>query len=193
MSLHRCAWAGEEGTKMCRYHDEEWGSEEHDDKKLFSMLLLESFQAGLSWSCILNKREGFARAFDGFDYEKIARYDDAKVEELMGDRGIVRCRRKILAAIGNAQAFLKIRKEFGSFDRFLWSFAPNGPIRSRAGVSVVSSPLSDSVSKALKKRGMKYVGTVIVYSYLQTVGVIDDHEEGCFCAKRTENGETPVA
>lgn len=184
MSLRRCAWAGAEGTDMCLYHDREWGREEHDDQRLFEMLLLESFQAGLSWSCILRKREAFRRAFSGFDYTQIAAYGDEDIARLMGDAAIVRCRRKIQAAIDNARIFLQIRAEFGSFDRYLWSYAPGGPLVTRAGVSVASSPLSDAVSADLKRRGMRYVGTIIMYSYLQSIGVINDHEKGCFCAAK---------
>lgn len=174
---------------MCRYHDEEWGREQHDDRKLFEMLLLESFQAGLSWKCILNKREAFRRAFDGFDVRKIAEYDEGKKLQLMADAGIVRCRKKIDAAISNAQIFLEIQREFGSFDRYLQSFIPNGPVRSAAGMNVTHSPLSDAVSADLQKRGMKFVGTVIIYSFLQAVGVVNDHEISCaFAAK---SGQPP--
>ena len=168
---------------MCRYHDEEWGREEHDDRKLFEMLVLESFQAGLSWSCILNKREAFQRAFDMFDVEKVAAYGEEKKMALMADKGIVRNRRKIDAAVGNAQAFLRIREEFGSFDRYLWSFAPNGPVRSEAGFTVTHTPLSDAVSRDLKKRGMKFVGSTIIYSYLQAIGVLNAHGRECDCCK----------
>ena len=184
--MNRCAWAGAEGSLMCRYHDEEWGRPEHDDKKLFEMLLLESFQAGLSWQCILNKREAFRAAFDGFDPEKIARYGDEQKERLMQDAGIVRNRRKIDAAVGNAHVFLEIRREFGSFERYLWGFAPDGPIQSAAGFRVTHTPLSDAVSADLQRRGMRFAGTVIVYSFLQATGVVNDHEPGCFLFGKRE-------
>ena len=178
----RCAWA-KGAENMIRYHDTEWGRPCHDDCTLFEFLLLESFQAGLSWACVLNKRENFRRVLDGFDPDVIARYDAEKIEQLMQDASIIRSRRKLEAAVGNARAFLAIQKEFGSFDAYLWSFTGGKVVHSRNVGTPVSSPLSDAVSKDLKKRGMKYVGTVIVYSYLQAAGVVDDHEEGCFCAR----------
>lgn len=178
--MARCAWAGAEGSLMCRYHDEEWGKEEHDDRKLFEMLLLESFQAGLSWQCILNKREAFREAFDGFDPEKIAEYDSGKIEELMENRGIVRNRRKIVAAVRNAQVFLELQRQYGSFDAYLRTFTKGEVVKSGAGFGLTHSPLSDALSADLHKRGMRFVGTVIVYSFLQATGAVNDHEEGCF-------------
>lgn len=170
---------------MCRYHDEEWGRPVHDDRKLFEMLLLESFQAGLSWQCILNKREAFREAFDGFEPEKIALYGPEKIERLMQDKGIVRNRRKIEAAVKNARIFLEIQREYGSFDRYLWGYAPQGPVCSGTGFRVTHTPLSDAVSADLYKRGMRFVGTVIIYSFLQATGVVNDHEKGCFlCAQK---------
>ena len=149
----------------------------HDDRKLFEMLLLECFQAGLSWECILNKREAFRAAFDGFDYSRVAEYDSAKLESLRQNAGIVRNRLKILAAVTNARAFIAIQQEFGSFDRYIWSFT--------SGTTVIesdktSSPLSDAISKDLNKRGMKFVGTTIIYSFLQAVGIINSHEDHCW-------------
>lgn len=176
----RCAWAGAENTRMCRYHDEEWGKPSRDDGTLFEFLLLESFQAGLSWSCILNKREAFRAAFDGFDPEKVVLYGEEKVRALLQDAGIVRAERKIRAAIGNAKAFLEIAREYGSFSNYLWGFTQGKQVCSASGVAITHSPLSDAVSADLKKRGMKFVGTVIVYSYLQAVGVVNDHEPSCF-------------
>ncbi|WP_366461186.1 DNA-3-methyladenine glycosylase I [uncultured Dialister sp.] len=152
----------------------------HDDRKLFEMLLLESFQAGLSWESILNKRENFRRAFDGFDPVKVASYGEEKMESLRQDAGIIRNRLKIRSAVGNAKVFLAIRKEWKTFDSYLWHWTEGRTIRE---TGQTSSPLSDAISKDLKKRGMKFVGTTIIYSYLQAVGVIDSHEEGCFKEK----------
>ena len=185
MERKRCTWAKGNGN-MIRYHDEEWGKPCHDDRKLFEFLLLEGFQAGLSWACVLNKRENFRRALDGFDPVIIAQYGQEKIEALLQDASIIRSRRKLEAVVGNAKVFLAIREEFGSFDAYLWSFTDGKTVRSRNVGAPVSSPLSDAVSKDLKKRGMKYVGTVIVYSYLQAVGVVDDHEAACFCASENE-------
>ncbi|WP_296098487.1 DNA-3-methyladenine glycosylase I [Dialister sp.] len=176
----RCFWANPKNPLYIRYHDEEWGVPVHDDRKLFEMLLLESFQAGLSWESILNKRENFRRAFDGFDLEKVAGYGEEKMEALRQDAGIIRNRLKIRAAVGNAKAFLAIRKEWKTFDAYLWHWT-EGKVLHETGQT--SSPLSDAISKDLKKRGMKFVGTTIICSYLQAVGVIDSHEDGCFKGK----------
>lgn len=176
----RCFWANPKNPLYIRYHDEEWGVPVHDDRKLFEMLLLESFQAGLSWESILNKRENFRRAFDGFDPKKVASYGEEKMEALRQDAGIIRNRLKIRAAVGNAKAFLDIRKEWKTFDAYLWHWT-EGKVLHETGQT--SSPLSDAISKDLKKRGMKFVGTTIIYSYLQAVGVIDSHEDGCFNGK----------
>ncbi len=173
----RCHWANPKNALYVAYHDEEWGRSVHEDGKLFEMLLLESFQAGLSWETILNRREHFRRAFDGFDAKKISRYGEADVARLMGDAGIIRNRLKILAAIGNAKVFLSIQKEWGTFAAYLWHFTKGGTIHE---IGKTASELSDAVSKDLKKRGMKYVGTTIIYAYLQAVGVVEGHEEGCF-------------
>lgn len=177
--LQRCGWARGAQNMVC-YHDEEWGRPCHDDRVLFEFLLLEGFQAGLSWACILNKRENFRRALDGFDPEKIAEYGEEKIEELLCDAGIVRSRSKLTAAVGNAKAFRAIQQEFGSFDAYLWGFTGGQVVRERALPVPASTELSDRVSRDLKKRGMKYVGTVIVYAYLQAVGVVDAHEPGCY-------------
>ncbi len=149
----------------------------HDDRLLFEMLILEGFQAGLSWECVLNKREAFRRAFDGFDWEKVARYGDDKIEALMADSGIVRNSLKIKAAISNARAFIAVRSEFGSFDAFIWNFTEGKTVYE---IGKASSPLSDRISKELKTRGMKFVGTTIIYAFLQAIGVINSHEDGCF-------------
>ena len=174
----RCRWANPGNPRYIRYHDEEWGVPVHDDRQLFEMLILESFQAGLSWECILNKREAFRRAFDGFDVETVCAYGEEKLAALEQDSGIVRNKLKIRAAVNNASVFKAIQQEWGSFDRYLWHWT-GGSVVFETGK--VSSNLSDAVSRDLKKRGMKFVGTVIIYSYLQAVGVLNSHEEGCFC------------
>ena len=173
----RCFWANPHNPRYLQYHDEEWGVPVSDDHKLFEMLLLECFQAGLSWECILNKREAFRDAFDGFDPEKIQDYDSEKTASLLTAPGIIHNRLKIQAAVANARVFLEIQKEWGSFSRYLWHWTQGRVIRERGKTS---SPLSDAVSKDLKKRGMKFAGTTIVYAYLQAVGVIWSHEAGCF-------------
>ena len=173
----RCFWANPKNERYVRYHDEEWGRPVHDDSKLFEMLLLECFQAGLSWECILNKREGFRRAFAGFNLEKVCAFTAEDVERLMQDDAIIRHRRKIEAAIGNARVFRAIQQEFGSFDRYLWQWTENQSLREYGRTT---SPVSDALSKDLKKRGMKFVGSTTLYSYLQAVGVIESHEPGCF-------------
>lgn len=174
----RCSWANPKNPLYIRYHDEEWGVPVHDDQKLFEMLILESFQAGLSWECILNKREAFRRAFDHFDLEAVCRYSEEKLDQLQHDPGIIRNNLKIRAAVNNARIFRAIQQEWGSFDRYLWHWT-DGNVISETGK--VNSELSDAVSRDLKRRGMKFVGTVIMYSYLQAVGVIYSHEETCFC------------
>ena len=176
MSENRCTWAGSDEVYI-RYHDEEWGVPTHDDRELFEMLVLESFQAGLSWITILKKRENFRRAFDDFDVKKVASYDEAKVEELRLNEGIIRHKGKINAAINNAQAFIEIQDEFGSFDEYIWGFTDGEIIKAEF---LTESELSRHISKDLKKRGMKFVGPTIIYSYLESIGVIDNHQECCF-------------
>ena len=175
---YRCAWA--RGELMEAYHDHEWGRPVRDDARLYEMLLLEGFQAGLSWYIVLSKREAFRRAFSGFDPEAVAAYGDADVARLLADPTIVRNRLKVLGTVTNARVFLAIQKEFGSFSRYLWGFAPDGPIVSREDVFPTRTPLSDAVSADLKKRGMKFVGSVTIYSYLQSIGIVNDHEQKCF-------------
>ena len=183
----RCAWAGEADSDYARYHDEEWGRPSHDDGHLFEMLILEGAQAGLSWSTILRKRANFRRAFANFDPKKVARFDARRAAALMLDPGIIRNRLKIDSAISNARAFLSVQREFGSFDRYLWSFVDGRPIinRPRAGTDVPAhGPLSDRISADLKKRGFRFVGSTIIYAYLQAVGVVNDHTRVCFlCPK----------
>ena len=176
MTEKRCTWAGSDETYI-RYHDEEWGVPTHDDRQLFEMLVLESFQAGLSWITILKKRENFKKAFDDFDVRKVAEYDDEKVEELRLNEGIIRHRGKITSAINNAQIFIEIQDEFGSFDEYIWGFTNGEIIKAEF---LTESDLSKHISKDLKKRGMKFVGPTIIYSYLESIGVIDNHQEDCF-------------
>ena len=179
----RCFWANPKNERYIRYHDEEWGQPVYDDKKLFEMLILESFQAGLSWECVLNKREAFREAFDGFDLKKVCGYQEEQVERLMQNKEIIRNRRKITAAIKNANIFLEIQKEFGSFSDYLWHFTGHEIIYE---TGKTTSELSDTVSADLYKRGMRFVGSTIIYSYLQAVGIIYSHEDGCYlCRKKT--------
>lgn len=177
----RCGWANPKNEKYVRYHDEEWGIPVHDDRKLFEMLILECFQAGLSWECVLNKREAFRQAFDGFDLETVCGYGEEKLTALQNDPGIIRNRLKIRAAVTNARVFAAIRREFGSFSDYLWSWT-KGQVIHECGLA--NSWLSDQVSADLKRRGMKFVGTTVVYAYLQAVGVIESHDRDCFLADR---------
>ena len=176
--MQRCSWA--KGELMEKYHDEEWGVPTRDEQMLYEMLLLEAFQAGLSWYVVLSKRENFRRAFDGFDAHKIAAYSEDKIDELAKEEGLIRCRRKISGAVINAQVYLQIVEEFGSFAAYLDSFTSGGVITNDTGIFQTTSPLSDAISKDLRKRGMKYMGSVTVYSYLQAVGIVNDHEPQCF-------------
>lgn len=178
--MNRCLWANTNNPLYIKYHDEEWGVPSHDDNYLFEMLILEGFQAGLSWECILNKREAFRKAFDNFDYKKIMKYDEKKIEELLSNPGIVRNRLKVRGAIKNAVAFDSIRKEYGTFDKYIWNFTEGKVVKNQDGKFRTTSPLSDKISKDLKKRGMTFVGSTIIYSYLQAIGIIDDHERICY-------------
>ena len=179
--MKRCTWVNLNNPLYIKYHDEEWGVPVYDDNKLFEMLLLESFQAGLSWECVLNKREAFKEVFDNFNYQKISNYNEEKIEELLNNKNIIRNKRKIKSAITNAKIFMDIQKEYQSFSNYLWSFTNNEIIYE---YDKTTSSLSDTISKDLKKRGMKFVGTTIIYSYLQAVGVINSHEQGCFLYKK---------
>ena len=177
--LKRCAWAGTEPLYI-KYHDEEWGKEIHDDKKLFEFLVLESAQAGLSWISILKRREGYRKAFADFDVEKVAAFTEEDVERLMQDTGIIRNRGKITSAISNAKLFIEIQKEIGSFDKYLYSFMPDGkPINNFDGKLPASTPLSDAISKDMKKRGFKFFGTTICYAHMQATGMVNDHLPDC--------------
>ena len=176
----RCCWANPKNERYIRYHDEEWGVPVHDDRKLFEMLILECFQAGLSWECVLNKRDAFREAFDGFDLEKVCAYNEEKLEGLRNNSGIIRNRLKIQATVTNAQVFRTIQEEYGSFSDYLWHWT-DGKVVYETGRT--SSELSERISKDLKKRGMKFVGTTVVYAYLQAVGVIYSHECDCFLGR----------
>ena len=175
----RCSWVNLNNPLYVKYHDSEWGVKSFDDKYLSEMLILESFQAGLSWECILNKRESFRVSFDNFDYNKISKYDENKVNELLNNKSIIRNKLKINAAINNAKVFIKIRKEYGSFSNYIWNFTNGNIIKNKDDVFYTTSTLSDKISNDLKKRGMKFVGSTIIYSYLQAIGIIDDHELNC--------------
>lgn len=177
----RCFWVDLSSPVYIEYHDNEWGIPVYDDEKLYEMFLLETFQAGLSWITILKKRELFREAFDGFDVKKIAAYGTEKVEDLMQNPKIIRNRGKITAAVQNAAIFMDIQKEYGSFSRYLWGFTDGKIIINQADTIPVKTELSDRISKDLKKRGMRYVGSVTIYSYLQAVGVVNDHDKNCFC------------
>lgn len=179
---NRCAWPGADAL-MLAYHDEEWGTPLHDDRLLFEFLILEGAQAGLSWRTILNKRENYRRAFDRFDAKKVARYDARKKKQLLADSGIVRNRLKIDASIDNAKAFLKAQEEFGSFDTYIWRFVEGKPIRNefRALKEIpASTKESDAMSKDLKKRGFRFVGSTICYAFMQATGMVNDHTVDCF-------------
>ncbi len=178
--MKRCFWVDEKSEIYTKYHDEEWGIPKHDDHELFELLILESFQAGLSWITILKKRENFRKAFNNFDIQKVANYNNEKIAELLSNTGIIRSKNKILSAINNAKIFMQIQRDFGSFANYIWSFTDNKVLKNTTGKIITSSSLSDEISKDLKKRGMKYVGTVIIYSYLQAIGIIDDHDQNCF-------------
>ncbi len=179
---NRCDWPGV-NELMITYHDTEWGVVVHDDRKLFEFLLLDNAQAGLSWQTILNKRENYRKAFDGFDPAKVARYDNRKIESLLKDRGIIRNRLKVEHAVTNARAFGKVQEEFGSFDDYIWRFVGGEPIRNKwKSIKEIpaTSAESDAVSKDLKKRGFKFVGSTICYAFMQSIGMVNDHTTGCF-------------
>ena len=185
MAQHKCAWCiGND--EMEKYHDEEWGVPVHDERKLFEFLILDAFQAGLSWKTILLKRENFRKAFANFEAKKVVMFDDKKKEALMQDAGIIRNRLKIESSVGNAKAFLEIQKEFGSFDKYIWQFTGGKPIvnKFKRGQIPATSPESDAMSKALLKRGFKFVGSTICYAFMQAAGMVNDHEVDCFRYKQ---------
>jgi DNA-3-methyladenine glycosylase I len=190
----RC-WGDDTDALMCDYHDREWGTPLHDDRKIFEFLILEGMQAGLSWKLVLDKRENFRRAFRDFDPEKVARFGARDVRRLLGDAGIIRNRLKILGAINNAQRFLEVRREFGTFDRYIWGFVGGKPqcsgLRSFAGMPA-RTPLSDALSKDLKARGFKFVGSTVVYSHMQATGMVNDHLVTCFRYPVLKDGKDRV-
>ena len=182
MEKHRCAWPKDDALYI-KYHDEEWGVPTYDDDTLFEFLILETFQAGLSWITILRKRENFRKAFDQFNYKKIANYNDDKVSELLQDAGIVRNKLKIRATITNAQAFIKIQENFGSFAAYIWDYVNGKPIKTKLKShkdAPANTSMSDTISKDLKKHGFKFVGTTVVYAFMQAIGMVNDHEVDCF-------------
>lgn len=182
MEKHRCGWCVGDALYEA-YHDQEWGVPVTDDATLFEFLVLETFQAGLSWITILRKREHFRAAFDDFDYIKIAEYDQAKIDALLANPGIVRNKLKVHATVSNAQSFIKVQQEFGSFSTYLWEFVNGKPVKNtvqRYQDAPSTTPLSDKMSKELKKRGFKFVGSTVVYAYMQAVGMVNDHEIQCF-------------
>jgi DNA-3-methyladenine glycosylase I len=190
-TLRRCSWA--DGDPLMRaYHDEEWGVPEYDSRSLWAKLMLDGFQAGLSWSIILRKREAFRKAFKGFDPRKVARFGEADVARLLKDPGIVRSRAKIEATIGGARAYLRLKSEGTDFSAFIWGMAGGKPIQ-HAGRRLTQSPLSEKISRELKLRGFKFVGPVIVYAWMQAVGIVNDHGPGCFRRKAVGSGRAGAA
>lgn len=182
MNKNRCAWC-EKDDLYRNYHDNEWGKPVYDDAKLFEFLILETFQAGLSWYTILAKRENFRKAFDNFDVKKVANYSDAKLQILCEDAGIIRNKLKIKAAVTNAQAFIKIQEEFGSFSKYIWDFVDGKPIDNHPKTLKdvpATTEISDKLSKDLKKRGFKFVGSTVVYAHMQATGMVNDHVEDCW-------------
>ncbi len=192
VNKQKCDWFCD-GDMMEKYHDEEWGIPEHDDKKLFEFLMLEAMQCGLSWTIIMKKRQAFFEAFDGWNFEKIANYDENKLEEIKAYPNMLKSMPKIKAAVTNAKAFIQIREEFGSFDNYLWNYT-NGKVlvyKSHKDILIAKNELSEKIAKDLKKRGFKYLGAVTVYSFLQACGVINDHQEKCYLYREIiENYET---
>src|SRR5690554_104575 len=179
---NRCSWCGNDPLYV-KYHDEEWGVPVKDDNTLFEFLILETFQAGLSWITILRKRENFREAFDGFDYKKIAKYDQSKIDSLLQNTGIIRNKLKVNSAVTNAIAFMEIQKEFGSFSEYIWGFVNNKPIKNTLKShkdAPATTALSDALSKDLKKRGFKFVGSTVMYAHMQATGMVNDHIESCF-------------
>jgi DNA-3-methyladenine glycosylase I len=178
--MYRCRWAGTDLSVA--YHDKEWGAPLHDDRALFEFLILEGAQAGLSWETILKKRDNYRAAFDNFDVNKVAKYNERKVEQLLGNEGIIRNKLKIAASIQNAKSFIAVQKEFGSFDSYIWSFVGGKPIKNKwiDDRRLITTPESDAMSKDLISRGFKFVGSTICYAFMQAVGMVNDHEKKCF-------------
>ncbi len=183
----RCPWTVFDDPLYLKYHDEEWGVPVHEDRKLYEFLVLEAFQAGLSWRCVLHKRENFRKAFAGFDFNKVARFGAREKKTLLGDAGIVRNRAKIEAAVENARRFLEVRDEFGTFSKYMWSWVGGRPVVNRPRVLKDYPAFTDTAvawSKDLKKRGFKFLGPTVVYAHMQAVGMVDDHVTGCFRKKK---------
>ncbi|QIG88396.1 DNA-3-methyladenine glycosylase I [Chryseobacterium sp. POL2] len=184
MEKIRCGWCGKDALYI-DYHDNEWGKPVYDDETIFEFLVLESFQAGLSWITILRKRDNFKRAFDNFDYKVIANYDDSKIEELLANAGIIRNRLKILATVNNAKRFMEVQKDFGSFSKYIWGFVNGKPIENQPKVLKdvpATTEISDALAKDLKKRGFKFLGSTVVYAHMQATGMVNDHLVDC-CAR----------
>ena len=184
----RCTWAANSSEQMQQYHDKEWGVAVHDDRLLFEFLILEGAQAGLSWSTVLAKRENYKKAFSNFDVKKIIKYDQAKIDKLLLDPGIIRNKLKVNSVVINAKAFIQVQKEFGSFDKFIWDFVDGKPINNKrkSGDGLpAKTDISDMISLALKKRGFKFIGTTICYAFMQAVGMVNDHATDCFCYKKS--------
>lgn len=179
---HRCGWC--EGDPLYEaYHDKEWGVPVYDDQTIFEFLILETFQAGLSWITVLRKRENFREAFDGFDYKKMAVYSEEKIQDLLSNPGIIRNKLKVRSAVTNAQAFIKIQEEFGSFSKYIWGFVDATPIQNKVEnykEAPATTEISDKLSKDLKKRGFKFVGSTVIYAHMQATGMVNDHEIHCF-------------
>lgn len=185
MAMNRCLWVNMKNPIYIKYHDEEWCEPKHDDKSLYELLILESFQAGLSWECVLNKRDAFKKAYDNFDINKVVKYNDKKIDELINNKNIIRNKLKIKASINNSKVFKSIQKEYESFDKYIWSFTNNKVLY--LDYEITSNELSDTISKDLIKRGMKFVGTTIIYSYLQAVGIINSHHKDCWRYKNEKS------
>ena len=180
--IERCNWSTKDDLYI-KYHDEEWGVPVHDDQKLFEFIILEGVQAGLSWHTVLKKRENYRVAYDNFDVQKVARYDQKKIDELLSNEGLIRNKLKILASINNAKCFIEVQKEFGSFDKYIWDFVDGKPIVNHwESMSQIpaTSPFSDAISKDMKKRGFKFVGSTIIYAHMQATGMLNDHVTSCF-------------
>ena len=195
MIQNRCAWAGNDPLYI-EYHDKEWGVPVYDDQKLFEFLILETFQAGLSWITVLKKRENFRKAFDNFDYHKISKYGDSKFDELIQNAGIIRNKLKIKATISNAQEFINIQNKFGSFSKYIWQFVNNKPIINKwKSINEVpaTTELSDIISKDLKRRGFKFIGSTVVYAHMQATGMVNDHTIDCFRYSEVQNKQVLVA
>lgn len=191
MAQKTCTWPGNDAL-MIRYHDEEWGVPAHDDRKLFEFLVLDAFQAGLSWKTILHRRAAFRKAFANFDYKKVARFDEARQEELMQDAGIIRNKLKIRGTITNAQMLIRVQEEFGSFDKYIWQFTGGKTLdgKRKADTEIpATSPESDAMSKDLRSRGFKFVGSTICYAFMQAAGMVNDHLVSCPCHKRQAYGK----